>query len=102
MDASSVNSVSENLYEVVGKMTFTTVPGLLKQSKEKFDSTGAEVVFDLAKVRHADSAGLALMLEWLRLAKVKEKKIKFVKIPAQLLNLTEITGLSNILTQSNE
>lgn len=102
MDTSSINSVNENRYEVIGKMTFATVPELLNQSKEKFSSTGTEITFDLAKVKHADSAGLALMLEWLRLAKVAEKNIKFVKIPAQLLNLTEITGLSHILTLTEE
>lgn len=98
MDVSSINSVNENQYEVIGKMTFATVPELLNKSKEKFDTAGAEIIFDLNKVKHADSAGLALMLEWLRLAKVADKNIKFVKIPPQLLNLTEITGLSHILT----
>jgi phospholipid transport system transporter-binding protein len=97
---SKIVLVSETLYEVVGRMTFETVPGLLNQSKANFSSVKSELVFDLEKVVHADSAGLALMLEWLRLASLANKTATFVKTPPQLLNLIEITGLSSILTLS--
>lgn len=102
MADSSINSVNESRHEVIGKMTFTTVPDLLKHSKTKFDAAGTEIIFDLEKVKHVDSAGLALMLELLRLAKNANKNIKFVKIPPQLQNLTEITGLSQIIIQTHE
>jgi len=42
---------------------FATLPGLLDRSREKFNSTDKEIVFDLTKVKRSDSAGLALMLE---------------------------------------
>ena len=102
METSSINTVNENRHEVVGKMNFSTVPDLLKQSGEKFNVTGTEIIFDLAGVIHADSAGLALLLEWCRLAGIAKKKIKFVKVPGQLLKLTEVSGLSHILALTGE
>ncbi len=97
METASINSANQNRHEVVGKMNFATVPCLLSQSSEKFRAVDVEINFDLAGVAHADSAGLALLLEWCRLAKVAKKKINFVNVPGQLLNLTKVSGLSHIL-----
>ncbi len=102
MESSSINSVNENRHKVVGKMIFATVPDLLNQSGEKFNVPGTEIIFDLAGVVHADSAGLALLVEWCRLAGIAQKKIKFVKVPSQLLNLTKVSGLNHILALTGE
>jgi len=59
METASINSENENRHEVVGKMIFATVPCLLSQSSEKFKTVNVEIIFDLAGVVHADSAGLA-------------------------------------------
>jgi len=102
METASINSVNENRHEVAGKMIFATVPCLLSQSGEKFKTVNVDIIFDLAGVVHADSAGLALLLEWCRLARIAKKKIKFVKVPGQLLKLTEVSGLSHILDLTGE
>lgn len=102
METASINSVNENRHEVVGKMIFATVPCLLSQSSEKFKTVNEEIIFDLAGIIHADSAGLALLLEWSRLAGIAKRKIKFVNVPGQLLKLTEVSGLNHILTLTGE
>jgi len=102
MGESEVKFITDTRCEVIGNMIFNTVPTLLDQSMKRIRASGSDLVVDLDKVSHADSAGLALMLEWLRLAKAASKKLSFVNIPPQLLNLTEITGLNHIIVMTVE
>ncbi len=53
---------------VGGELTFQTVPGLYRESAGWFAGEG-ELVIDLAAVTRADSAGLALLVEWLKRAR---------------------------------
>jgi phospholipid transport system transporter-binding protein len=68
-----------------------------------------EIVIDLGGVGNADSAGLALMLEWIKISRSRKTSIKFRNIPQQLLNLAKLSGIdklsyfinTNPATQSN-
>ena len=51
---------------------------------------------DLGKVGNADSAGLALMLEWIKHARSKRVQLRFINMPGQLLNLAKLSGLDNM------
>ena len=83
-----------------GALTFDTVPGLYKSSDSWF-ADGGEIVIDLAQVTRADSAGLALMIEWLRRARVSSGKLHFANIPAQMQTLIRVNGLQDALLNSN-
>lgn len=85
---------------VSGMLTFDTVPGLYRTSDSWF-AGGAEIVIDLAQVARADSAGLALMIEWLRRARVAGGKLRFANIPAQVQTLIRVNGLQDALLSSN-
>jgi phospholipid transport system transporter-binding protein len=52
---------------------------------------------DLAGVTRADSAGLALLVEWLRESEIAGNSIEFVNVPAQLLSIARVCGLDDIL-----
>ena len=79
-----------------GELTFATVPDRLVSSKDWFTGTG-EMVFDLAGVTRADSAGLALLIEWLRRAQAANRTLHFANIPAQVQTLIRINGLQDAL-----
>lgn len=85
---------------VSGALTFETVPGLYQSSSGWFAGVG-DLTIDLAQVERADSAGLALLIEWLRQARAANCKLHFANIPAPVQTLIRINGLQDALPNSN-
>jgi phospholipid transport system transporter-binding protein len=86
---------------VSGALTFDTVPALYKSSAGWFAGEG-ELIIDLAAVERTDSAGLALMIEWLRRARAANRPLRFVNAPAQVQTLIRVNGLSDALPVAAE
>lgn len=79
-----------------GPLTFDTVPVLFEQGRQLFKS-GAVVELDLSGVERSDSAGIALLIGWVRLAQQQRAKITFHNIPEQLLGLARVGGVEQVL-----
>jgi len=82
--------------EIAGDLTFETVAGLRERGAEVLRGNG-DVTLDLNAVTRADSAGLALMVEWLRQAKRKDAGLHVVNMPAQMLAIARMCKLDSIL-----
>jgi len=85
---------------ISGALTFATVSSWYRQSSAWFAGDG-ELVVDLSGVTRADSAGLALLIEWLRQARSANRALRFVQAPEQVLTLTRINGLQDALFPSD-
>lgn len=85
-------------YRLPEALTFATTLGLYLQTGEMFNTPLPRLTFDLAGVTRVDSAGLALLLEWLREARRRGKDIHFQNIPRQLAAIAKVSGLNDILT----
>ncbi len=84
-------------YCVHGAMTFDSVTDLWRQSVDMF--SGETVLqIDLAQVTHTDSAGLALLVEWMREASRRGARIELLHPPAQMLALADAANLEQVLT----
>ncbi|MEZ5542982.1 MAG: STAS domain-containing protein [Pseudomonadota bacterium] len=83
-----------------GELDFTTVPEVLARARTWTAGSGA-IRVDLAGVTRADSAGLALLLEWLRRAERAGASISFVNVPEQLMLIARVCGLEEILPLSH-
>ncbi len=79
-----------------GVLSFTTVPGLLENVKSLTDDTPSLQV-DLREISHTDSAGLALFIEWIRLAKTRNQTLRFVHMPEQMRSLARVSNLDTLL-----
>ena len=86
----------QQLYHVSGELTLDTAGEVLTQTESLFASA-AVLDIDLAGVSRADSAGLALLIAWMRQAKQDEKSISFRHLPAQMLAIAEASGLDEML-----
>ncbi len=86
-------------WELSGQIDIHSVPGLLKQAKGLFNPP-RNVVLDLKAVDRMDSAGLALLIEWLRLAKRRGASLQFRNIPSQIQAIATVCGLENLLPPS--
>lgn len=93
-------NLSTSTQTVAGALTFETVPGLYQNSSSWFAGAG-DLTIDLAQVERIDSAGLALLIEWLRHARVANRTLRFANIPVPVQTLIRINGLQDALPNSN-
>lgn len=89
-------SAAASAQAVEGELTFDTVPALYRASAAWFAGTD-EVVIDLARVTRVDSAGLALLIDWLQRAERAGRPLRFANIPETVQTLLRISGLDNQL-----
>ncbi|MDO9270694.1 MAG: STAS domain-containing protein [Methylobacter sp.] len=82
---------SNGHFVIDGDLTFATID---KQTLKSFSFLKAakEVTIDLSRVSNTDSAGLALMIEWIKYSRHNRTQIAFKNIPEQLLNLAKLSG----------
>jgi phospholipid transport system transporter-binding protein len=86
-----------DLLRVSGELSYATVPELLERGAALLAGRSARVRLDLGGVIRADSAGLALLIEWLRIARGRRADIEFRNIPPQMLVIARVSGLDRML-----
>ncbi len=83
--------------KVNGVLHFTTVTDLLKVGSEAI-ADGRAAVIDLSGVKDSDSSGLALLIEWLSVARAAGKSLRYESIPTQLHQLALLSDVEELLT----
>ncbi|MFK8051763.1 MAG: lipid asymmetry maintenance protein MlaB [Woeseiaceae bacterium] len=83
-------------FAVDGELTYESVGDLLDRGQRAFEDH-SRVVVDLAKVADSDSAGLALLLEWVTWANHTVREIHFVNIPQRIVNIASISEVDEML-----
>ena len=82
---------------VVGSLEFATVAKLLPLGTTAIESGNAAVI-DLAGVTDSDSSGLALLIEWLSVAKAARCSLRYENMPAQLHQLAGLSEVEALFT----
>jgi len=95
-----LRQVDHDHFAVVGELGFETVRGLLASSGAQFAGAGQQFDVDLSGITQSDSAGLALLIEWLKLAIRSGKTVRFTRVPAQLRSLAQISEIDGFLPLS--
>jgi phospholipid transport system transporter-binding protein len=80
---------------VDGDLTFSAMDKKTVSSFAFLTAT-KQITLDLSKVGNVDSAGLALILEWIKHARSKRVQLRFINMPGQLVNLAKLSGLDNM------
>ena len=86
----------EGDFVLSGALTFETVPELWEEGERVFGD-GPSLSLDLGGVTRADSAGLALLVDWLRRARECGQDVRFANIPEQMLAMARASGLDEVL-----
>jgi phospholipid transport system transporter-binding protein len=91
MSTYSLSKQTNDSYYVIGDLTFFT---LNKKTIGSFDflKSAKDICIDLEKVSTADSAGLALLIEWIKQSKLRGTSLTFENIPQQLLTLAKLSS----------
>jgi phospholipid transport system transporter-binding protein len=92
MNGSRLQQQPDRSWSVEGDLTLETIPALLKQHPAPAGSV------NLAEVRRIDSAAVALLLEWQRLARGRSSEVRFRNVPQQVLAIAGVCGVQPLLS----
>lgn len=91
-----LEDLGEGRFKLSGLMTFATCGRILRQSEGLFEQhTRLEV--DLSGVTRTDSAGLALLLEWITWTNHTVREIRFTGIPERVEAIARVTEVEELL-----
>lgn len=100
MAAFSIRRTAPNRLEAQGAICFSCAIQALNSGLALIGS-GEDTTIDLARVSEADSAGLAVLVEWLARARKLGTVLHYSNIPAQILAIASISGLDELLTDGH-
>ncbi|EKD70490.1 MAG: hypothetical protein ACD_46C00522G0005 [uncultured bacterium] len=87
---------AQGKFILMGELDMSNVMSVYQKSMG-YLSQCEEMSFDFSQLKSSDSSGLALMIEWLKLAKLKQKKITFTNLSAELLSIARAARLDKII-----
>ena len=92
---SQISIKNAQTWSLSGELNFTTVTSLLAEFEQ---SQSLPQTIDLKEIVRTDSAGLALLIEFLKLS--QKSSLIFQNIPEQILNLAAVSGVQDMLTHT--
>jgi phospholipid transport system transporter-binding protein len=95
-EAASFEVLEGDRSSVTGSLHFTTVSALLEIGIDAINA-GRAAVIDLSLVTSSDSAGLALLIEWLSEAKAASRPLRYENVPSQLHQLSRLSEVEELL-----
>lgn len=98
-DDASFEVLENERARVVGSLDFATVTRLLPVGIAAIDA-GHAAIIDLAGVTGSDSSGLALLIEWLSVARDAKRSLRYANMPAQLDQLARLSEVEELLIAS--
>ena len=93
-----INTNENGSYAIEGELNNQTVPDISKQLHTLISTVeGKNITLDLALVSRSDSAGVALLIEVMQLAKSANLTLLFTNLPQQMKDIAGLSGLLEIL-----
>ena len=85
-------------FALTGAMNFETAEDILRASEALFEEH-TQLEIDFSEVTDSDSAGLALLLEWVTWANHSVREISFTGVPERLLAIARTTEVEPLLAR---
>lgn len=87
----NIIDLGQGKFIVDGNLTFATIDKKTVKSLG-FIASAEQVTINLAQVLKIDSAGLALIIEWLKYARLNDVQLFLENTPEQLIKLATLSG----------
>jgi phospholipid transport system transporter-binding protein len=104
MTEARIEVAADGSIAIIGELNHQNVPTLLKKSaaiimnnSDQSRGDSSDLTIDLNAVSRSDSAGVALLIEWMRQAKQNNKTIRFNNIPKQMHEIATVSGVDKML-----
>ena len=100
LSQAEITQQNQQKYLISGVVDFSTVPDLIKKvsvylQAYKQSEQAAKIEIDLSKITSCNSAALALMLEMVRQACLKNITLLFKNLPEALLTIAKAYGVES-------
>jgi len=96
MSAFELKDLGNGKFAISGQMTFTTAGDILRASEAPFEEHSL-IEVDLSEISVTDSAGLALLLEWITWANHTVREIRFTGVPKIITSIAKVTEVEHLL-----
>jgi phospholipid transport system transporter-binding protein len=91
-------AVSPSHYRLEQPLRLATVPAVRARGIAILEAAdGAGLTFDLTGVTAADSAGLALLIDWLAVARARGRTLRYTQVPQSLQALARMSDVESLL-----
>jgi phospholipid transport system transporter-binding protein len=90
-------SIEKNTLTLSGVLDYDSVLSVDAQGREWLNTSAAQnCCLDLSLVTYSSSAGIALLLGWLRVARKQNKNLRILPLPKNIVALAKVGGLSDL------
>ena len=96
MSAARIEVTAPGLFRVSGVLDYSSV-GRLEASARSLLGAVPEALVDLGGVERANSAALALLLEWVDQARQASRRIHFKGVPQAVLEIASVSNVAALL-----
>lgn len=96
MSLFALKDLGDGKFSLSGEMTFVTAGQILRDSEAPFEENTL-LKIDLSGITKTDSAGLALMLEWITWANHTVREISFTGTPTLIESIAKVTEVDHLL-----
>lgn len=91
-------SIEKNKLTLSGVLDYESVLSVDVQGREWLSTSATQdCCLDLSLVTYSSSAGIALLLGWLRTARKQKKNLRILPLPKNILALAKVSGLDDLL-----
>ncbi len=90
--------IGDGRFAISGELTFGTAEKILRASEKLFDDH-TQIEVNLTEITDSDSAGLALLLEWVTWANHSVREIRFTGMPEKILAIARTTEVEHLLAR---
>ena len=84
-------------FRLSGAATMNSVAALRSAGLQAFAASSGDITLDLAALTRVDSAGLALLIDWLAWARTTSRALRFVSLPESLRALARLSDVEPFL-----
>jgi len=96
-DLPAITVTDDGAVAIHGVLDFRSVPHALDDLQAAMRSADDGCRIDLGGVTRSDSAGLALLLEAVRIARQSGQELRLTEVPAQITAMARVADVANVL-----
>ena len=93
----SLEKISETEFILNGDLIFSTSAIIYEENLSVFKNASKQLNISLAGVQHVDSSGLALIVDWYRMAKINKQRLTITNMPTQMGDLAKLSSIDELL-----
>lgn len=97
IDDCSIEIGKDGRATLAGALTFESVAGLFGETQKLFRGPQPVTLIDLSNVTNADSAGLALLLEWQSMQRAASRQLEINNAPDSLISLARLCEADDVM-----